>query len=133
MQASLPPEPSLPGQIAIRVHEQIALGEEAREEHAVPVLVGDFGDEVGYGLRVVGAQQIAQRPAMRAQAHTQLLLGITGMRRSLLGSDGKRLEGFLGTGLGMDTRLGDGGFENLAVFAGDGLLHGVINVPRLRA
>lgn len=43
------------------------IGQEAREEQAMPVLVGDFGDEVVDGLRVVGAQQITQRPAMRTR------------------------------------------------------------------
>jgi hypothetical protein len=65
--------------VAVRVHQQIALGEEAGKEHAVPVLVGDLGDEVGDGLRVVGAQQIAQRTAMGTQAHAQLFLGIGGV------------------------------------------------------
>lgn len=38
------------------------------------MLVGDFGDLVGYGLRVIRAQQIAERTAMGAQADAQPFL-----------------------------------------------------------
>ena len=50
--------------ITIRVHQQMALGGDTSEEPAVPVLVGDLGDEVVDGLRVVRAQLVTQCPAM---------------------------------------------------------------------
>jgi hypothetical protein len=109
--------------VAVRVHQQIALGQEAREEHAVPVFVGDLGDEVVDGLRVVGAQQIAECAAMGTQADAQLFLRLGGVGRSVFGGDGEGLQRLGGTGFGCGSRLGDRGFEDTAVFAGEGLGH----------
>ncbi|MBK6743837.1 MAG: hypothetical protein IPG66_13035 [Hydrogenophilales bacterium] len=64
----------------------------------MPVLVGNLGDEVADGLRVVGAQQIAQRPAMDAQADALLFLRLAGEGRSFLGTNGQGLQRLGGTG-----------------------------------
>jgi hypothetical protein len=110
--------------VAVRVHQQIALGEEAGKEHAVPVLVGDFRDEVVDGLRVVGAQHVAQCATMGAQAHAQFFLGIAGVGGGIPGTDGEGLQGFLGAGFGLRAGLRGGVLEDAAMFAGKGLRHG---------
>ena len=85
----------------------------------MPVLVGDLRDQVGDGLRVVLMQHVAQRPAMGAQAHAQLFLGVVLVARRFLGADGQRVQRPFGAGFGSRARLGAGGFQNAAVLAGE--------------
>jgi hypothetical protein len=52
--------------VAIGVHQQVALGQKAGKQHAVPVLVGDLGDQVRGGLGAV--KQLAASPSARPWA-----------------------------------------------------------------
>ena len=82
------------------VEQEAVFGQEAREEHAVPVLVGGFGRQCDDRLGVVVfVQRIAERAAVRAQAAAQRALFVGEMRPRPGRADGERLE-----------RLGGGGF-----------------------
>ena len=105
--------------VAVRVHQQVALSEKAGKQHTVPVLVGDLGDQVGNALGAVRLQRITQRPPVCAQVHTQLFLRLGGMNRGILGSDSHSIQGFGNTGFGLGTSLGDSGFKDAAVVAGE--------------
>ena len=73
--------------MTIWLHEQIALRRKAGKQHAMPVFVGDFGDEMINGLSVIRAQHLAQLPPVRAHEQFYLILGE--MRRSFLRTDRK--------------------------------------------
>ena len=114
------------------MHEQVAFGQEAGEQHTVPVLVGDLADQVVGGLRALTPghspggrweKVVAQGAAMGAQAYPQLLLGLAEMRRHFPETDCEGLQGFAGPGFGFGARLGDGVFQTAAVFAGEGEGH----------
>ena len=64
-------------------HEQPVLGQEAGEQHAVPVFVGHFPHQVLQSMGVVLGLHVAQRPAMGAQAAAQGLEVVTQVVRRL--------------------------------------------------
>jgi len=97
------------------VYQQAILGQEAREEHAVPLRVGDFLDQRRHARGyIVMAAELA-RP--RAQAVAQTPVGERQrVERSLI--DGEGVEGGAGRVFGLAARLGDGAFERLAQGSG---------------
>lgn len=101
------------------MHQQIALGQKAGKPHAVPVLVGDLGDQVGGGLAAIGRRSIAQRTAMGAQVHAQLLLGGGGVGLWRCGTDRQGLQCLGSAVLGHRASLGHGGLRDAPVFAGE--------------
>ena len=56
------------------LHEQVVLGEEAGEHHAVPVLVRDLAHEPVHRLRPARAQRVPELPAVEPQAVPELPL-----------------------------------------------------------
>jgi hypothetical protein len=54
-----------------------------------------------------------------AQVHTQLFLRLGGMNRGIFGSDSQSIQRFGSTGFGLGTSLGDSGFKDAAVVAGE--------------
>ena len=70
------------GRHRVRVHEQVAFGQPARKEHAVPVLVGDLLDEqvdrLRFGRRVTAVAQLA---AVAAQPPAQPTLALAQVRK----------------------------------------------------
>ena len=68
------------GDAQIRFDEQVALGQEAGEQHAVPVLVGAFLHQAANGLLAGGGvAAVAKLPGMGAEAAAQLALGAVQM------------------------------------------------------
>ena len=105
------------------MHEQVAFGQKAGEQHAVPVLVGDLGDQAGGGLGAVTGRRIAQRPAVGAQLHPQLFLRGAGVGGGCRSANGQGVEGFCRAVFGLHTGLGHGGLQDAAVFAGERGFH----------
>ena len=69
------------------MHQQVVLGQEAGEQHPVPLLVGDL---VGQEGQRVGFRVIAQLAGHRAQAAAQLALRLVHGRERLGAGDGQR-------------------------------------------
>src|ERR1017187_1355809 len=101
----------------LRMEQQIVLGEKSREQHAVPVLVGDRLLQMGDGLRsALRIAHIAQLPAVRAELVSQraLIRRQRGVR--LMPVDGEALQRLLRAGLRNPARaiLTSDGFLELA-------------------
>ena len=96
------------------------LRQEAREEHAMPVLVGAFGRQPIDGLHPPAfVAPIAELPAMGAQAIAQLALRRRHARPRLVVVHGKLLDDLARAGLGGAAGLSHGVFERAAKLAGE--------------
>lgn len=69
---------------------------------------------------------------MGAQADAEFFLRLGGVGRSVFGGDGEGLHCLGCAGFGGGSRLGDGGFEDLAVVAGECLFHVVFSFGQRR-
>ena len=95
----------------LRVDQQVVLGEEPGEQHPVPVLVGDLGDE-----RVVASELTF----LRTQRPTELAVGLGELVEGLVAVDGERGQRGTGCGLGGRSGLHDRAVQDLAEFAREG-------------
>ena len=68
---------------AVRVHEQMILGQEPGEEHPMPILVGEFLGQLVNGLRFIRVPQVACLTAPGSQPVSQFLLLRSEMRERL--------------------------------------------------
>jgi hypothetical protein len=57
------------------VHQQVILSQEPREQHPMPELVGEFLDELVYGLRLVAPAHVAHLPAPGPEPISLVFLG----------------------------------------------------------
>ncbi|WP_156427605.1 hypothetical protein [Thiohalocapsa sp. ML1] len=81
------------------MHQEPVLGEEAGEEHAVPVLVGGLVDEALDVLAPVRATLVAELAAVGAQAPAQRALGLREVPRRVRLADAEMHQGRAGGGL----------------------------------
>jgi len=109
---------------AVRVHEEVVLRQEAGEEHAVPVLVGDFPDQVADILDARsaltpgpspacgrGEKSVTQLAAVQAQAATQFGLVRGEVYGCLRLTHAQVLQGRTCCGFGDVAGRLDGGFQ----------------------
>ena len=103
------------GDAGLRLDQEVRLGQEPREQHAVPMLVGAFLDEPRCILRArLRVSPVAELPAMRPQPIAQrALLGRQVLRRFRL-AHAKLRHGLARAGLGHAPRLLDGRLKVLA-------------------
>ena len=96
---------------ALRVHEQVVLGQKAGEQHAVPGAVGDLLHQGGHTRGLVAGAALAGYGAQRpAQGSLPLVHGGVGLRAL----HGQRLQGRLGSPLG---RIASGDHRPLELVA----------------
>ena len=112
------------------VHQQVVVGQKAREQHAVPVLVGHLLHQVLHlllaigrvgALRVTGVTELL---AVGAQAVAQRLLGIAQERFGLVVADAQLIHGRVRSSLGHRAGRFDGLFQRAAQVFVECLHHG---------
>lgn len=98
---------------AVRVQEQVVLGQEAGEQHAVPLLVGDLLDQLWNAFGLAAAAELSGLGAEGAAEHLRLLAH---RREGLRALDRKGDQGSLRRGFGRVAGGDDGAFEEAAIF-----------------
>jgi len=93
------------------VHQQIVLGQEAREEHAVPLRVGGLLDEGNHARSHVVAVAELSRPRAQAVAQAAVVERLGGERVAPVHGEG--VEGGARGILGRLARLDDGVLQRL--------------------
>ena len=101
----------------LRLNEQVVLGKETSEQHAVPVLVRAFVHQAIDGLSArTRIRPIAELAPVCAQPPAQRTLLGTHVSVGLAEVYGKRLQRRARAGLGYLPRVRDGSFEPLSQF-----------------
>ncbi len=106
------------------MHQQAVLGQEAGEQHAVPLLVGDLVEEQGDAGRLVAP---AQLPRLGAQPAAQAALGLGHGREGRVARHGQGDQTGARGRLSRVARGDDGAFEVGAEVGGEGC-HGVLRL-----
>ncbi len=96
---------------ASRVHQQVVLGQEAGEQHAVPLHIGDLLDQQREpGLAMI----IAKLLGARAQGGAQAALLVGHGRKRVVAIDSQRSDSSCGGALGLIAGIFDAIFERAA-------------------
>ncbi len=98
----------------IRMHEEVVVRQVAGEQHAVPVLVGHFPDQMADVLPLTAMFDVTQLTTMQAQAAAQFALFFSEMNGCSWLADAQVFQGSAGGGFGDVSGRLDGGFQTAA-------------------
>jgi hypothetical protein len=99
--------------------QQAVLGEKSCEEHAVPVLEGDFVGEAIDRLRsALRVSSIAELPTMRSKGVSERALLERHVSKRLVVINAKRLQRLVRAGFGLASRSSNGSRKQPPLLAG---------------